>query len=107
LTDANALIGFLHLSYLLIVMKKKYPRPRSTGKNHWNYKHGKYTTEERQRRADFNCRLCFLCDMAIHGGFMSNPYKFLGRPPKDYFKPDLNNLWHRVCVHIKINGLGR
>ena len=88
-------------------MKNKFPRPKSTGKNHWNYKHGKYTTEERQKQADFNCRLRFLSDMAIHGGFMSNPSKFLGRPPKDYFKPDFNNVWHRVCVHIKINGLGR
>lgn len=41
-------------------MKKKFPRPQSTGKNHWNYKHEKCTTEERQRRADFNCWLRFL-----------------------------------------------
>jgi len=88
-------------------MKKKFPRPQSTGKNHWNYKHGKCTTEERQRRADFNCRLRFLYDMAIHGGFMSNPSKLLGRTPKDYFKPDFNNMWHRVYVHIKINDLDK
>ena len=46
-------------------------------------------------------------DMAIHGGFMSNPSKLLGRPPKDYFKPDFNNMWHRVYVHIKINDLDK
>ena len=70
-------------------MKKKFPRPQSTGKNHWNYKHGKCTTEERQRRADFNCRLRFLYDMAIHGGFMSNPSNIIGQASEGLFQTRL------------------
>jgi hypothetical protein len=60
---------------------KKHKRPGSTGQNHWNWSHGNATKLTRQEQADTNCRLRYLCDMAIHGGFMTQPTKLLGRPP--------------------------
>ena len=84
---------------------KKHKRPGSTGKNHWNWTHGNATKLTRQEQADANCRLRYLCDMAIHGGFMTQPTKLIGRPPKDYIKPDFNNMWSWVYVLIKLDKL--
>ena len=86
---------------------KKHNRPGSTGQNHHAYKHGRCSQLTRQEQADTNCRLRYLCDMAIHGGFMSQPTKFIGRPPKDYIKPDFNNVWCWVYALIKVDTLKR
>jgi hypothetical protein len=82
---------------------KKHKRPGSSGSNHWNWSNRECSNRARQERADTNCRLRYLCDMAIHGGFMSQPTKFIGRPPKDYIKPDFNNLWSWVYMFMKID----
>ena len=82
---------------------KKHKRPGSTGQKHYAYKHGRCTKLTRQEQADANTRLRLLKDLAIYGGFMSQPTKFNGRPPRDYIKPDFNNVWSWVYVLIKLN----
>lgn len=82
---------------------KKHKRPGSTGQNHWNWSHGNATKLTRQEQADTNCRLRYLCDMAIHGGFMTHTTKFMGRPPNKYLRLDLSKPEHLVYVLMKIN----
>ena len=84
---------------------KKHKRPGSTGSNHWNWSHGNATKLTRQEQADTNCRLRYLCDMAIQGGFMSQPTKFIGRPPNDYLKLDLSKHENLIFALMKINKL--
>ena len=84
---------------------KKHKRPGSTGKNHWNWSHGNATKLTRKEQADTNCRLRYLCDIAIQGGFMSQPTKFIGRPPKDYIKLNLGKYENLVYALLKIHHL--
>jgi len=84
---------------------KKHKRPGSTGSNHWSWSHGNATKLTRQEQADTNCRLRYLCDMAIQGGFMSQPTKFIGRPPNDYLKLDLSKHENLIFALMKINKL--
>jgi len=84
---------------------KKHKRPGSTGPKHWNWSHGACSKQARQERADTNCRLRYLCDIGIQGGFMTHATKFVGRPPNDYLNLDLNKPENLVYVLMKIDKL--
>ena len=81
---------------------KKHKRPGSTGPKHWNWSHGNATKLTRQKQAETNCRLRYLCDIGIQYGFMTPTTKFLGRPPKDYIKANLKEVMALTYVMMKI-----
>jgi len=84
---------------------KKHKRPRSTGSNHWAWRHGKCSKETRKEHADTNCRLRYLCDVGKQGHFMLVTTEFMGRPPNDYLKLDLTKPENLTYVLLKINKL--